>query len=242
MKTLHCVILSGGMDSATLLYNIYNGVMDMGDILYALSFDYGQRHRRELECATKLADDLYVPHQIIPLEFLKAMTPKSSLTDDSVPTPEGHYAADNMKQTVVPGRNTLFLSIALASAQGRLSALGDDWKAIVYYGAHAGDHTIYPDCRKAYVRNMEGVFEEASEERVELMVPFLEWSKGEIVEYGIHMEVPFGNTLTCYNGAVPACGRCGSCTERLSAFDEAGAPDPLEYADRESYKKFTAAV
>jgi 7-cyano-7-deazaguanine synthase len=240
MKILHCVILSGGMDSATLLYHVY-GIAE--DELYALSFDYGQRHRRELECAAKLAGDLYVSHQIIPLDFLKAMTPKSSLTDDSVPTPEGHYAADNMKQTVVPGRNTLFLSIALASAQGRLATLGDDWRAVIYYGAHAGDHTIYPDCRKAYVRNMEGVIEEASEERVELMVPFLDWSKGDIAEYGVHsLEVPFEHTHTCYNGTVPACGKCGSCTERLSAFDDAFATDPLEYADRESYKKFTREV
>lgn len=228
-----CVILSGGMDSATLLHRVFFSEGDDDEErLYTLSFDYGQRHARELICAKLQAEGLRVEHIVHQIPALGLLTPKSALTG-STPVPHGHYMAETMKQTVVPGRNTLFLALALASIEARLQA-GDT--GVIYYGAHAGDHAIYPDCRRDYVSAMNLAISLATEGRVRLEVPYLEWDKGDILSEGRRYGVQYKNTHTCYAGNEVACGRCGACTERLAGFDKAGFPDPLDYADREFYK------
>jgi 7-cyano-7-deazaguanine synthase len=231
----HCVILSGGMDSATLLHHVawLDEVQEYGSKVLALSFDYGQRHVKELEYAAAQAADCGVSHTIIPLGFLTALAPKSALTGD-VAVPEGHYAADNMKLTVVPGRNTIFLALALAFVEGQLEE-GDT--ATIYYGAHAGDHTIYPDCRLNFAVGMDLAIRTATEERIKLVVPYQHMDKGDILDEGRSLSVDYSKTMTCYAGTVPACGKCGSCSERLIGFDKARMTDPLEYADREYYKQ-----
>jgi 7-cyano-7-deazaguanine synthase len=232
--TQHVVVLSGGMDSYTLLHR----VLDRYDDAYALTFDYNQRHRREIDAARRAVNKLGLTgrHQIIPIPFLHDLAPKSALTGD-VDVPHGHYAADNMKQTIVPGRNTVLLSIALAYAEGKFP--GED--VIIYYGAHAGDHTIYPDCRPEYVRGMQDVITLASLSHVQLRVPYLYKTKADILLDGFKMRdsgrpIDYADTWTCYAGSKKACGLCGSCTERLLSFDIVGEIDPLEYQDREAYK------
>jgi len=235
MTRRHVVVLSGGMDSTTLLSVVLrryaNGDTSLVD---AISFNYNQRHQLELTCAIKTTAILGIRHRIIPLTFLPSLAVASSLTSDK-PVPEGHYADENMKQTVVPGRNTLFLATALAYTEGQLQN-GDT--AIIYYGAHSGDHSIYPDCRPRFVDSMRATIAAASDDRINLFAPFLHTDKAGILRQGIEFDVDYSNTLTCYNGTRPACGRCGSCVERLMAFDATGMTDPLDYADRETYKQF----
>jgi 7-cyano-7-deazaguanine synthase len=237
MKTRYVVVLSGGMDSTTLLsYVLANYAEDDKSIVDAISFNYGQRHLLELSRAIHTAKILGIQHRVIPLTFLSDLAPKSSLTS-SLSVPEGHYADETMKQTVVPGRNTLFLAAALSFTEGQLA---DDEEAIIFYGAHAGDHQIYPDCRPSYVVSMDEAIKQASNDRVSLEAPFIYDDKAEIIRTGMLLGVDYSNTLTCYNGSRPACGRCGSCVERLLAFDEVGIEDPLTYIDRETYKQYGA--
>jgi len=213
------VILSGGMDSTTLLYDI----VDSGAEVYAVSFDYGQKHIRELFCAKKTCKILNVPHRIINLKILNDIAP-SALTRKDVDVPEGDYKDDNMKQTVVPNRNMVMLSLATVFAISIKATK-------LYYGAHSGDHTIYPDCRPEFVEVMKTAIELADWNKVELDVPYLFIHKGEIVHRGIKLNVDFKNTWTCYKGKEKACGMCGACRERLEAFYYAGIKDPIEYEE-----------
>jgi 7-cyano-7-deazaguanine synthase len=214
VKTL--VILSGGMDSATLLYD----VAASGDLVEAVSVDYRQRHGRELACAMRLCQHLGVRHDVIDLSGVGALLPNSSQTDPAVPVPFGRYDEPSMKQTVVPNRNMFLLAAAGAVAIAR----GFDRIA---YGAHAGDHTIYPDCRPDFVHAMQGAFKVCDWHIIDLYAPYLSWSKGDICRLGVELGVPFGDTWTCYVGGAKPCGKCGACTERAEAFEEAGASDPL---------------
>lgn len=219
MKTI--VICSGGLDSVTLAYK----TAKESTLIGLISFDYGQRHKRELAYAAIAAKALGVPHHILDISNVGKMLSGSALTDD-VDVPDGHYAEENMKATVVPNRNAIMLAIAygVASAQG-----ADRVAAAV----HGGDHFIYPDCRPGFIRAFETMQNHALEgySNISLFTPFLEKAKADIVAEGATLGVDFANTWSCYKGGEIHCGRCGTCVERREAFDIAGVADPTVYAD-----------
>ncbi|WP_333796437.1 7-cyano-7-deazaguanine synthase QueC [Rheinheimera sp.] len=211
------VIYSGGMDSFTVLHNAIRA----GHQVYALSFNYGQRHVKELICAQNVCQELGIHHKIVDISAINQLIGGSSLTDD-IEVPEGHYAADNMKSTVVPNRNMILLSLAVGYA------VSLDAQA-VYYGAHSGDHFIYPDCRPEFVQKMHDVCQIANYEPVDIISPYLHQTKIEILKDGLAMGLDYSKTWTCYNGREKACGKCGSCQERLEAFALNQVTDPLPY-------------
>ncbi len=211
------VILSGGMDSTTLLYD----AKEKFEKVYALSFNYGQRHSKELEMAKKTCEKLGIDHKIVDITSIQELLKGSSLTDD-IDVPEGHYEQPNMKLTVVPNRNMILLSLAIGYAIS-LNARN------VCYGAHAGDHAIYPDCRKEFVEAMRSVASLCDYEKVKIHAPYLDMDKGDILKRGIELGVDYSLTWTCYKGKEKACGKCGSCIERLEAFKKVGIKDPIEY-------------
>lgn len=214
MKSI--LIYSGGMDSTVLLYYL----LARGDDVKCLSVDYGQRHRKELGCAKQVCAKLGVEHRVADLSALRPFLAGSSQTDDSVPVPHGHYAAENMKLTVVPNRNMMMLSVATAWAVS-------DKAGAVAYGCHAGDHAIYPDCRPEFTDAMERAMLLCDFAPVRLDRPFVHIHKGQICKLGASLGVPFELTWTCYEGGEKPCGKCGSCAERREAFAFAGALDPL---------------
>ena len=212
------VIYSGGMDSFTVLHK----TRQLYDV-YALSFNYGQRHnRKELGCAQKVCHTLAIPHKIIDITCINELLEGSSLTDPTIDIPEGHYAADNMKSTVVPNRNMILLSMAT----GYALSIGAHK---VFYGAHSGDHTIYPDCRPEFVEAVNKVTQLCDWEAVTIEAPYLYGNKVDILQEGLTMKLDYSQTWTCYNGRDKACGKCGSCIERLEAFAACHTTDPLQY-------------
>lgn len=211
------LILSGGMDSTTLLYKLAAEGYDV----YAISFNYGQRHNRELTVARRTCEKIGVKHRIVNVSGLKYLLEGSSLTSD-IEVPEGHYADENMKKTVVPNRNMIMLSIAT----GYAVSIG---AGKVFFGAHSGDHAIYPDCRKVFVAALNAVTKVANYQPIEVIAPFLELDKGDIAILGKRLGVDYSLTHTCYKGKKVACGKCGACTERLEAFKKAGIEDPIKY-------------
>jgi 7-cyano-7-deazaguanine synthase len=219
MKAL--VILSGGMDSSVLAAYLKGPVK--GYDVRALTIDYGQRHVREIESAKAIADWLKIRHEIVDLSALAPHLGGSSQTDERVPVPEGHYSAESMKATVVPNRNMLLLAVGAARAIS--TGCG-----VLAYAAHAGDHAIYPDCRPEFASAMETALLLCDWKPVQLMRPFINFTKAEIVRVGLTLGVPFGKTYSCYKGHAAHCGRCGTCVERREAFQLAGMKDPTDYA------------
>lgn len=211
------VIYSGGMDSFTVL----NKALQQGHDVYALSFDYGQRHVKELEVAAQVCKKLNVPHKIVDISAINQLIGGSSLTDD-IDVPEGHYEEESMKSTIVPNRNMILLSLAVGYAVSLKASQ-------VYYGAHSGDHAIYPDCRPEFVKKMDDVCRIANYDAVEIFSPYLNNTKIDILTDGIKMGLDYSQTWTCYNGREKACGKCGACQERLEAFKLNNVTDPLEY-------------
>lgn len=211
------VIYSGGMDSFTVL----NRAIADGHEVYALSFDYGQRHRRELDAAEQVCKSLNIEHKIVDIRSINVLLSGSSLTDD-IDVPEGDYATDNMTSTVVPNRNMILLSLAIGYA---VSLEADK----VYYGAHSGDHSIYPDCRPEFVDAMNQVSQIANYQSVSIHSPYLHLSKADILADGLTLGLDYSKTWTCYNGRDKACGKCSACRERLAAFASHQVTDPLEY-------------
>ncbi len=211
------VIYSGGMDSYTLL----NTALRQGLQPYALSFNYGQKHSKELHYAQKVCDELALPHKVVDITPVHQLLLGSSLTDD-IEIPDGHYEEESMKSTVVPNRNMIMLSLAVGYAVSIHASK-------VFYGAHGGDHAIYPDCRPEFVEKMSAVSAIANYEAVEVVAPFLAMDKTEILKSGIEMGLDYGKSWTCYKGREQACGRCGACQERLEAFRNNGLVDPLAY-------------
>ncbi|MDC0661060.1 7-cyano-7-deazaguanine synthase QueC [Marinobacter sp. SS21] len=213
------VIYSGGMDSFTLLHK----AIAEGHRVHALSFDYGQRHVRELECASLVCRELAIPHKVIDIRALNAVMAGSALTGD-LAVPEGHYEEDSMKTTVVPNRNMILLSLATGYAVTVAAQA-------VWFGAHGGDHAIYPDCRPEFVEKMDAVCRIANYQPVAIAAPFIRASKAEILGEGLALGLEYSQTWTCYNGRAKACGRCGSCVERREAFAAHGLRDPLPYEE-----------
>jgi len=220
------VVYSGGSDSYTVLHK----VLASGMTPVAISFAYGQRHSKELMYARNECARLNIEHKVIDISFLGSiMSGVSALIPGDEDVPEGHYAAENMKRTVVPNRNMVLLSIAGAFALSK-------GITVMAYGAHQGDHAIYPDCRPAFVSAMQFAFAECDWSPLILEVPFLHEDKRDIYMWGITHGLDYSRAWTCYNGRERACGRCGSCIERLMAFDAIGVDDPAEYEDRDSWR------
>lgn len=213
------VIYSGGMDSYTLLHR----ALTQGWRVDALSFDYGQRHARELDCAQAVTRSLGIDHEVVDITGIQNLLAGSALTD-SEPVPEGHYEEATMQATVVPNRNMILLSLAIGHAVSRGAEA-------VWYGAHGGDHAIYPDCRPEFIEQMDRVARVANYEAVRVEAPFMHLTKGQILSEGLAMGLDYDQTWTCYNGRAQACGRCGACTERLEAFAGHGVTDPLPYEE-----------
>ncbi|MCF7761344.1 MAG: 7-cyano-7-deazaguanine synthase QueC [Cephaloticoccus sp.] len=214
------VLCSGGMDSVTALH----WARREHDVTAVLSFNYGAKHNdAELPYAAEQAAQLGIRHEVIALDFVNRLF-ASNLLKSGGEIPEGHYQAANMKQTVVPFRNAIMLSIACGWAES-LGAAG------LVIAAHGGDHAIYPDCREEFMAAMGDAMRVGTYAGVQLLRPFIARTKGEIVTEGIRLGVDYARTWSCYKGGAVHCGKCGTCVERREAFMEAGVPDPTEYAE-----------
>lgn len=218
------------MDSTVLLYRLAKD----GDELKALSINYGQRHSKEIEYAESICKNLGVEHRVANLESLSELLSGSALTSDDLEVPEGHYAEDNMKATVVPNRNMILLSVAAGWA---ISSEFDR----VAYAAHSGDHAVYPDCRNEFADALDATIRLADWREVSLYRPFVDCAKADLVKLGAELGVPFEKTWSCYKGLDLHCGRCGTCIERREAFHLAGIHDPTYYsADAPSLEEMVA--
>lgn len=213
------VVLSGGMDSTVLLHHHLN----TGDDVRAFSVDYGQRHGKELEFAKETCNRLSVPWVIGNFRRIAEILPGSSQTDDSVDVPEGHYAEDSMKLTVVPNRNMILLALAAGHA------IAHKFDHITY-AAHTGDRAVYPDCRPEFYEKLDEVIRIADWHPVSLIAPFGKMTKADIAREGARLGVDFSKTWSCYVGKQHHCGRCGTCVERRESFHLAGLADPTIYA------------
>ena len=210
------IIVSGGLDSITLLYD------KAETIALAVSFDYGQNHgAKELPFAAHHCRKLGIPHITIPLSFMHRYF-KSSLLDGAEAIPEGHYAEENMKSTVVPFRNGIMLAIATGIAESH-------GLKRVYIANHGGDHTIYPDCRPDFIQAMDGAATAGTFVNVRIEAPYTNITQADIVRRGTALGVDYSKTWSCYKGSDVHCGKCGTCVERKEAFLEAGVKDPTEY-------------
>ena len=204
------IILSGGMDSTTLLYDYKDR------IALAVSYDYGSRHNaKELAFAKWHCEQLGIPQIIIPLDFMQKYF-TSSLLIGGEEIPEGHYADENMKSTVVPFRNGIMLSIAAGIAE-------NNQLQNIMLANHAGDHTIYPDCRPEFVEAMDKAVCAGTWNGVRLLTPYTHISKTEIVRHGLKLGINYDETWSCYKGGDKPCGVCGTCREREEALREAQA-------------------
>ncbi len=219
------VLLSGGLDSSTCMAIAKHD----GYELYALSFDYGQRHLRELESARKIAEHFGVKeHKILKIDL--GQIGGSALTDESIDVPvdrDEERMAEEIPVTYVPARNTILLSFALAYAEVK------DADAI-YIGANALDYSGYPDCRPEYYSAFEEVARLGTKRGVEgrpieIKYPLIRMSKAEIIRTGMKLGVPYELTWSCYRGGEKACGVCDSCKLRIKGFREAGYRDPIDY-------------
>jgi 7-cyano-7-deazaguanine synthase len=211
------LIYSGGMDSTVLLYQLVQQYE-----VYAISINYGQRHAKELARAAMFCDILNVPHKVVDLTCLQEVLGGSCLTDPAIEVPEGHYAEESMKATVVPNRNMIMLSVAAGYAM----SLKADFLA---YAAHAGDHHIYPDCRPEFAQSMQHAIGLADFHKVRFLRPFIALTKTDIAKRGYLLSVPFEQTWSCYKGLEKHCGKCGTCVERQEALRDAGLMDKTEY-------------
>lgn len=233
--TKSIVILSGGMDSTAAVYWACK-YQDEEPAL--VSFDYGQRHRRELDFAALTASELDLEHNIVDLRSVRPLIATSALTTNAVEVPEGHYAEDTMKATVVPNRNMMMLSIAYAAA---VSARAD----YVVTGVHAGDHAVYPDCRPEFINEFNRCARIANEglatDELTVVAPWLHMTKAGIAVVGDELGVPWHQTWSCYKGGDLHCGRCSTCVERLEALHEAEVEDQTVYEDEHYWREVVGA-
>jgi 7-cyano-7-deazaguanine synthase len=214
------VSLSGGIDSATVLAHVLQKETEVR----AIGFAYGSKHNEyENKAARAVAEFYGVPFDLVDLSAIGALL-KSDLLKSGGNIPEGHYEAESMKATVVPARNMIFASV-LAGVAESCGARE------VWLGVHAGDHHIYPDCRPDFFFAMWLAVLRGTDKKVSLRAPYLQLTKGEVVFRGLALGVPYNLTRTCYKDQSVACGRCGSCQERLEAFAENKVEDPLQYEE-----------
>lgn len=212
------IILSGGMDSVTLLYDRRE------DIALAVTFNYGSNHaKKEIECAKYHCEKLGIEHIIIPLDFMSKYF-NSSLLNGSEAIPEGHYQEENMKSTVVPFRNGIMLAIACGLAESR-------GLKFVFIANHAGDHAIYPDCRPTFIESMSEAMAYGTYEHVKVGAPYTGLTKGQICAIGGNLGIDYTKTYSCYKGGDVHCGKCGTCVERKEAFEQAHITDPTKYEE-----------
>jgi len=203
------IVLSGGLDSTTMLYEYQDR------IALAVSFHYGSNHNdKEIAYAQLHCKRLDIPHMTIRLPFIKEFF-KSSLLEGADAIPEGNYAEENMKSTVVPFRNGIMLSIAAGIAE-------NNKLQFVMLANHAGDHTIYPDCRPAFVDAMSEAMQAGTWNGVQLLTPYTNITKTDIVRHGIKLGINYDETWSCYKGGDTPCGVCGTCREREEALRDAG--------------------
>lgn len=223
------VLFSGGLDSTVLLAERVEkwGKGEVG----AISFDYGQRHHKEVDAATKITDLYGVKHMIVVVTSGTTEDSNeglfrgsgSSQVEEGVVVPKGYYTDPSMRTTFVPNRNMIMLSLASAWA---ISQKAEE----VVFAAHAGDHAIYPDCREPFVFAFEKALKVGNYEGApDIECPFVRMTKAEIVALGTTLKVPFELTWSCYEGGEFHCGTCGTCVERKEAFQLAGVMDPTEY-------------
>ena len=211
------IILSGGMDSVTMLYEYQQ------QIALAVTFDYGSNHaKKEIAFAKLHCERLQIPHLIIPLAFMQEYF-HSSLLEGADAIPEGSYDDANMKSTVVPFRNGIMLAIATGMAES------NDLQYVMMAN-HGGDHTIYPDCRPEFVEAFDNAAHAGTYNGVRLLSPYCNMTKGQIAARGKELGIDYAETWSCYKGGDKHCGKCGTCVERKEALAEAGIDDPTEYA------------
>lgn len=212
------VLLSGGMDSVTALYEA-----DLkNQVVGAISFHYGSKHNdREIPFAAYQTKQLGVPHRVIHLDFVGELF-ESDLLQKGGEIPKGHYEEQNMKKTVVPFRNGIMLSIAAGFAESK-EAQG------LVIAAHAGDHAIYPDCREEFMKAIGDAIRLGTYAGVGVIRPFIAMTKADIAGRGQQLGVDYSHTWSCYVGGETHCGECGTCVERREAFMLAGVPDPTAY-------------
>lgn len=210
------IIVSGGMDSITLLYD------HKDEIALGISFDYGSNHNaREIPFAKMHCERLGIKHITINLDFMHQYF-KSSLLDGAEAIPEGHYADDNMKSTVVPFRNGIMLSIAIGIAES--NNLNQ-----VFIANHGGDHTIYPDCRPEFINAIDAAATAGTYNNVKVVAPYTKITKSDIARIGKKLGIDYTETWSCYKGGEVHCGKCGTCVERKEALAEAGIEDKTIY-------------
>lgn len=210
------IIVSGGMDSITLLYD------HKDEIALGISFDYGSNHNaREIPFAKMHCERLGIKHITINLDFMHLYF-KSSLLDGAETIPEGHYADDNMKSTVVPFRNGIMLSIAIGIAES--NNLDQ-----VFIANHGGDHTIYPDCRPEFINAIDAAATAGTYNNVKVVAPYTKITKSDIARIGKKLGIDYTETWSCYKGGEVHCGKCGTCVERKEALAEAGIEDKTIY-------------
>lgn len=210
------LILSGGMDSTTLLHEYKDR------IAMAVTFDYGSNHNaREIKCARINCEMLDIPHIVIPLQFMGQYF-KSSLLAGADAIPEGHYADDNMRSTVVPFRNGIMLAVACGLAES-------NGLRFVMIANHGGDHAIYPDCRAPFIDAMSQAMRHGTYDGITIFAPYTNISKADIARRGKELGVDYALTYSCYKGGEKHCGKCGTCVERKEALTDAGIEDPTAY-------------
>jgi len=212
------IIVSGGMDSITLLYDKKN------EIALGISFNYGSNHNaKEIPLAEMHCRRLGIKHITINLDFMGQYF-KSSLLEGGEAIPEGNYADENMKSTVVPFRNGIMLSIAIGIAES------NNLKKVLIAN-HGGDHTIYPDCRPEFIKAIDAAAYAGTFVNAHVEAPYTHITKGDIARIGKRLGLNYAETWSCYKGADKHCGRCGTCIERKEALTEAGIEDTTEYEE-----------
>lgn len=218
--TDYYVLHSGGLDSTTALADTLT--RDDARNIYAIGVDYGQRHLTELQHAQSARESLGVPGMTMDLTgYGKSV--KSALTAD-IDVPDGQYTADNMADTVVPGRN----AVMLAAIAGMAASHSGDHQAVIITAVHGGDHHIYPDCRPEFITAIDHALHLATGVRVE--APYAHLTKADITARGVQLHAPLHLTWSCYKGGDTHCGTCSTCQERRDAFTTANIPDPTEYS------------
>jgi 7-cyano-7-deazaguanine synthase len=210
------LILSGGVDSTTLLYSM----REKGYHVYALTFNYSQRHQKEIECARKITHCLQIDHEVVDVSCIAGLLGDSALLG-RMEVPQCHYTEEAARQTIVPNRNMIMLSMAAGYAEAH------DIPEI-FYAAHRNDSAIYPDCRAEFIEALIPAIRLATAwHPVLLRAPFVDMTKAEIVKLGLRLEVPYEMTWSCYRGEKSPCGSCPTCIEREEAFAQNGTVDPL---------------